>query len=229
MSKVRHIWESLRSALARFRKPATPVRQPITTAEAWDLWREASCDERAAHWWKTSKPLGRDDHVTFTCGHCPATMDAYPAGDEIRLPWGITVPVVTRTCKICEAEFRQIMYGDSAPQEGCCKAHSNYARVKRNREKTRPERMAAHEARVKAEQALTRERYRVKSSLAACAERDKKRYENERDASISAGRYEVMFGERRYPYECECGSWHLTKQPRDAQQKADALKRVLFG
>jgi hypothetical protein len=219
------IWHRLRSALARFRKPATPPRQAITTAEAWDLWREASCDERAAHWWKQSKRLGRNDHATFTCGHCPATIDVYPADDEIRLPWGITVPVVTRTCKLCESEFRQIMTADSAPQEGCCKAHSNSVRQKRNRERTRPERMAAHEAQLHA----AREAAQNHARLAACAEKDKLRYENERAAALAAGSNEVRHGSRTYPYECPCGYWHLTSQPPDAKQRAEALKRALFG
>lgn len=221
----------LRSALARFRRPAPaePPRRPITTAEAWDLWRAASCDERGGHWWKVSKPLGRDDHTTFTCGHCPATVDVYPVDGEIRTPWGVTAQVVTRVCKFCDIEFRQAKYSDSSPQEYCCKRHSTYAWQKRSRERTRPERMAAHEALLQAQQQTAREGRRRRNSLAACAEKDKVRYEDKRTADLAAGRYEREFGGHRYPYECDCGSWHLTKLPPGAVERAEALKRALFG
>lgn len=226
MSRAALAWTrirgSLRSALARSRRPAAPEpSRRITTAEAWDLWREACCDERGGHHWETWKYLGRGcGPMTFTCGCCPATLDVYPAGDRIRLPWGITVPVVTRTCKRCGTEFRQVMTSTTV-QEYCSRSHATAARRARNR----PERMAAHEARIRAEQEAARSRAR----LEACTEKGKLRYEDERSAALAAGSHELRYGNRTYPYECPCGSWHLTREPPDARQRAEELKRVLFG
>jgi hypothetical protein len=197
----------LRSALARFRKPAAAPepRRRVTTAEAWDLWRVACCEERGGHAWKMPDQFRREDgreYLAFTCRHCPVTMDTYVADDEIRLPWGGPFPVVTWACKYCGTAFRWVQYGSPA-REYCSYRHAGLARAKKIRDQQR--------------------------SLAACAEKGKLRYEDERTAARAAGRYELRFGGRRYPYECPCGSWHLTTEPPDAREKADALKRILFG
>jgi hypothetical protein len=83
--------------------------------------------------------------------------------------------------------------------------------------------------RARAARDRSRKHTRTRRALAACTDKAKHWYEDERDALLAAARYERLHGERRYPYECPCGTWHLTSEPPDHRQKADAIKLALFG
>ncbi len=72
-------------------------------------------------------------------------------------------------------------------------------------------------------------RARQRDILAACAERDKQAWTDEHAATLAAARYEQQFGGHRYPYECACGWWHLTKVHPDDLKRAANIKLILFG
>jgi hypothetical protein len=65
--------------------------------------------------------------------------------------------------------------------------------------------------------------------LSVCAGQGKQRWTDEHAASLAAARWEQQFGSRRYPYECACGWWHITKVPPGAHKRAADIKRILFG
>jgi hypothetical protein len=146
-------------------------------------------------------------------------VDVYPANGTIRLPWGITVPVITGECEHCGAGFRQIK-DTAAEKKYCSQTHAKAA----SKARTRPARRDAREAELR----VAREAAQQAARLAACAEKNKPRYADERSASIHAGTLEIRYARRQYPYECPCGFWHLTTEPPDARERAEALKRTLF-
>ena len=64
---------------------------------------------------------------------------------------------------------------------------------------------------------------------AACRRHGKVPYENEAVATKAAGAIFSEFGWNLRPYECSCGSWHLTSQASALREQGKALKRALFG
>jgi hypothetical protein len=73
-----------------------------------------------------------------------------------------------------------------------------------------------------------RQRHR-RRQLVLCRRQNKTAYDTELIATATAN---LLRRERRwsgYPYECACGSWHLTSQPPESRQMAEALKRALSG
>lgn len=107
----------------------------VTTAEAWDLWREACCDEQGGHWWDVPMRL-EHGHLTLTCERCPVTMEIYPVVDKIRLPWGSVATVRTGVCRLCFTKFRWADLGEQQ-QAYCSPAHRETAHAKRKRARKR--------------------------------------------------------------------------------------------
>lgn len=50
--------------------------------------------------------------------------------------------------------------------------------------------------------------------MAACPHPDKKRYATHSTADLRGRRAELRNDQRLYPYQCICGWWHLTSNPR---------------
>jgi hypothetical protein len=100
--------------------------------------------------------------------------------------------LVTATCGYCNQKFEPSVDA----QKYCSRKHKKRAREKRHG--LSPERQA--------------EKHRY-SELAICQRQAKVPYETITDARIAAGGFMLYEDRVLYPYECACGSWHLTSTP----------------
>lgn len=195
------------------------------TAEAWDAWRIASCEESGGHAWRFLP--GQDENLSLACSCCPHAETLHPDGGVITLPWGLTIPVVTGACGYCGEEFRRPVTGEQFPAY-CRKAHADRAKEKRHKgtvrsgQKARRERREAREAayliaapRLAAE-AAAREA-REAAPAVQCPHPEKLAFDTAEDAVGKAGRDSRKHARAYRAYECEAGHWHLTARYARAQ------------